>query len=149
MLKMPETRMEKLPQLSEEELEDACFRARDRAWAAVAGQFQDLAESEGLTYETLAKRIGRKRSQVHRWLNSACNMTLGSVGLLAEGMNSDIDISVAPRPQVPTNRCHPAESAAIQVKIRQLSDVKTRPVRESVSSRSMSVDFDVDQIAAS
>ena len=101
-----------LPALDEDEQEDACFRARDRAWAALAGLFQHYRETEGFNYRQLGDRIGRRRAQVQRWLSSPFNMNLQSIGLLAEGMNADLRIEVVPRVTVVgTNQCHPSEEA--------------------------------------
>lgn len=125
-------RISSLPTLTHEEIEDARFRARDRAWATIAGLFEDLSDTEDLTYEALATRIGRKKSQVHRWLDSSCNMTLQSVGLLAEGLNVDLVFLAQPRERVRSNSCHPSESAAISCKIGRSQ------VRQSVTSKQAS-----------
>lgn len=106
-----------LPALDREEIADASFRARDRAWVAIAGEFEDRSENENLTYQTLAKRIGRSKAQVHRWLDSSCNMTLRSLGLLAEGLDVNLDILVSKRGRPLTNQCHPSESAANECRI--------------------------------
>ena len=102
-----------LPALTLDEQDDAAFRARDRAWAAVVGLFDQYAVSQGLTYKSLGDRIGRKRSQVQRWLGSAFNINTASLGLLAEGLNADIIIELRPRvaKHWSDNKCHPSEEA--------------------------------------
>lgn len=105
-----------MPKLSADELSDAGFRARDRAWAALADLFDQLQEEEHLTYDELGKRIGKKKSQVHRWLASPCNVTLQSLGLLAEGMNADLYIQLVKRLQNAGNSFHECESAALRNK---------------------------------
>lgn len=102
-----------LPVLDDDAREDAEFRARDRAWSALIRVFDQHQRSEQLSYEKLGRRIGRSRSQVQRWLSSAFNMNLRSIGLLAEGLNADLVIEVRPRaPATPgANYCHPAEAA--------------------------------------
>lgn len=100
--------------LTEDQIADARFRAKDRAWAAVAGLFDCKSEQDGLTYQTLADRVGRKKSQVHRWIDCSGNMTLESLGLLAEGLDADLTISLEPFVHAATgsNHCHPATMAA-------------------------------------
>jgi hypothetical protein len=104
-----------LPALSELELEDASFRAQDRGWAAVVDLYQRREEAEGITYQSLATRVGRKRQQIQRWLTSAFNMNMRSLGLLAEGLNSDVVITLIPRgPEaLGRNYIHPSERARI------------------------------------
>jgi hypothetical protein len=102
-----------LPALEEDELDDAEFRAKDRAWAALVNVYEERKEADGLNYQVLGDRIGRSRKQVQRWLSSSMNMTLRSIGLLAEGMDADLDIKVSKRlPCDPrTNYVHPSEAA--------------------------------------
>ncbi|WP_169794985.1 helix-turn-helix domain-containing protein [Novosphingobium barchaimii] len=105
------------PPLSPEDLDDACFRARDRAWAAVYGEFLDREEAEGLTYAALGERINKPRSQIHRWMSGPSNLSIASLGLLAEGMNADLEISLLPRsiPDAGRNHAHPLEDAVATV----------------------------------
>ena len=102
-----------LPALDEDELEDAEFRAKDRAWAALIEVYEDRKSSDGLNYKLLGDRIGRSRKQVQRWLSSSVNMTLGSIGLLAEGMDADLDIRIYKRvhEHAQVNFAHPSEVA--------------------------------------
>jgi len=108
------------PSLNSDELEDAKFRARDRAWSAVVTEFLSREEREGLTYKRLGDRIGKSRSQVQRWLSSAFNMNIGSLGLLAEGLNSELEINLVPRCREGQrhNFCHPIESAHALIEAR-------------------------------
>lgn len=103
--------------LCDEMLDDAAFAARDEAWAAMVELFDDLAERDEISYKTLAERINRSRSQVHRWLNSSSNVTLKSLGLIATGMNADVQIKLCPvtQPEYGQNECHPADSAAASI----------------------------------
>lgn len=86
-----------LPQLDDDERDDAAFRARDRAWAALVNLFDEYSRSQGLTYEALGKRVKRSKSQVQRWLSSPFGMNIKSLGLLAEGLDADLIIEVTPR----------------------------------------------------
>lgn len=108
-----ETICQGLPALTEDEIDDALFRGRDRAWVAVAGLFDHKCESQKLTYQALGDRINRKKSQVHYWLSGAGNMTLKTMGLLAEGMDADLEIKLVPRcvEDFSHNYCHPVVSA--------------------------------------
>lgn len=104
-----------LPILDEEEREDAEFRAKDRAWAALIDVFEDRKQLDGLNYQVLGDRIGRSRKQVQRWLASSVNMTLSSVGLLAEGMDADLFIDIRKRQAGPLlpNHVHPSEAVSV------------------------------------
>lgn len=107
-----------LPQLSEEQVDDAEFQGKDLGWAEVVRIFETRRAEEKVTLESLGGRIGKPRSQVHRWISSPLNMTMRALGLLAEGLDADLVISLEPR-QVPLggqNHCHPAEAAKAWVK---------------------------------
>lgn len=102
-----------LPALSEEELNDAAFRAQDLGWAVLLDAFTHRQENEGLTYKALGDRIGRSKQQVQRWLSSPFGMSTRTLGLLAEGLDMDLDIVLEPRlePDARSNYMHPAERA--------------------------------------
>lgn len=106
--------------LTEDEIDEACFDAKDKAWVAVVDLFDQKREVESITYQSLADRIGRKKTQVHRWVDSSSNMTLQSLGLIAAGMDATVSIKLTPRKFDPAlrNYCHPAESAAEIVSLR-------------------------------
>lgn len=102
-----------LEPLSEDEIEDAEFRGKDRAWSSLVKLFEERRAGEGLTYEQLGARIGKPKTQVHRWISSPFKMTLRACGLLAEGLDADLEINVVPRGL--ENRCinhlHPSDAA--------------------------------------
>lgn len=102
-----------LPPLTDEERDDAAFRGKDRAWSAVAELFDHYRRTECLTYSALGQRISKSRSQVQRWISSPFGMNISSLGLLAEGLNADLDIRLTPRVPVcwSTNHHHPREAA--------------------------------------
>jgi hypothetical protein len=108
----------KLPALSREEQDDAAFRAQDLAWAAVVDAFIQRQENEELTYKGLGDRIERSKSQVQRWLSSAYGMNIRSLGLLAEGLNSDLVIELHPRTDaaVGRNHLHPFQQARSELR---------------------------------
>lgn len=99
-----------LPDLTEDEIDDAEFRGRDAAWAALVRALEIRREKGDVSYEALGERIGRSRSQVQRWLAEPANMTIMSLSLLAEALDSDLIISVEPRMPVAVcvNYCHPS-----------------------------------------
>lgn len=111
MLEMP--KIANLPRLTQEESDDARFRIQDRFWALLGDLFDEKSETEQLTYAEVGRRIGRSRSQVHRWFSSAHNMNLASAGLLAEGLDVDVVIKLEPRATIsePANHIHPCEDA--------------------------------------
>lgn len=111
------SRIRGLTVLDPEMLCDASFAAKDAAWVAVAELFDEKAERGEITYKALADRICRSKSQVHKWLNSSSNVTLKSLGLLAAGLNADVEIKLTPHVETSwkANRCHPAEAAAATV----------------------------------
>lgn len=102
-----------LPVLSEEQRDDAAFRAKDLGWAAVVRLFDHYADTQKLSYQKLGERIKRSRSHVQRWLASPFNLSLSSLGLLAEGLDADLVISLKPRrsPASGINICHPSQDA--------------------------------------
>lgn len=107
-------RIADLPPLTEEQVDDALFRIKDRLWALLGDYFDKHAETEQLSYADLARRIGRPRSQVQRWLASSHNMTVGSAGLLAEGLNADLEMLLRSKSygRARGNYAHPCEDAS-------------------------------------
>lgn len=118
-----------LPPLDEDDRDDACFRAQDRAWSTLARLFDHYSREEGLTYEALGKRIKRSKSQVQRWLSSSFNMNLKSLGLLAEGLDADLVIEVHARvgTNERSNYCHPQEAAQTLLAQREFAMAATNP----------------------
>lgn len=107
-----------LPPLSEEQVDDAEFQGKDLGWSEVVRVFESRRAGERITLESLGARISKPRSQVHRWISSPLNMTMRALGLLAEGLDADLVISLQPRQVSPAgnNYCHPAEAAKAWVK---------------------------------
>lgn len=102
-----------LPALTEDELNDAAFRAQDLGWAVLLAAFTKRQEAEGLTYKALGERIGRSKQQVQRWLSSPFGMSTRTLGLLAEGLDMDLGIVLEPRTEQDprSNYMHPSERA--------------------------------------
>lgn len=97
--------------LTEDQRDIAAARARDRLWRAVRLYFDDQHADHGLSFAELGRRIGRTRSQVQRWLSSPASMTPASAGLICEGLDAELKISVQPRAKVRdgSNHVHPGE----------------------------------------
>lgn len=133
-----------LPVLSEAERDDAVFRARDLGWAALVRLFEQHVDQEKLSYQKLGDRIKRSRSHVQRWLSSPFNLSIGSLGLLAEGLNADLRITLEPRTMDAfKNYCHPSEAAKgvivartvpVQVKTQQVSSFAPPLIRTSADA---------------
>lgn len=104
-----------LPVLNVEERDDAAFRAKDLAWSALARIFDHYAETQKLTYEKVGQRIKRSKSHIQRWFASPFNMSLKSLGLLAEALNADLMISLIPRDQLKggNNQFHPLHAEGL------------------------------------
>jgi hypothetical protein len=102
-----------LGQLDEDELDDADFRPKDRAWSALVCLFEERKARENLTLEQLGNRIGKSRAEVHRWISSPYKLSFRGFGLLAEGLDADIEINLQPRCTVTrcANVAHPSEMA--------------------------------------
>lgn len=102
-----------LPPLTADERDDAAFRAKDLGWAALVRVYDEVSATQPMSYQKLGARIRRSRSHVQRWLSSPFNLSLSSLGLLAEGLNADLMISLRPRTGagILTNFCHPSEAA--------------------------------------
>lgn len=106
-----------LPVLTEDERDDAAFRAKDRAWASLVELYDQRKAEDGLNYQVLGNRIGKPRAQVQRWFCSPHNMNMSSVGLLVEGMDADLHITVTPRQKVRegANYAHPSVRASAMI----------------------------------
>lgn len=129
-----------LPALSLGERDDAAFRAKDLAWSALARVFDHYAETQKLTYEKVGERIKRSKSHIQRWFASPFNMSLKSLGLLAEALNADLMISLIPRAQSARgkNYFHPLEAVRFPQAVQAwstASDDRDRPaVKVSTAS---------------
>jgi hypothetical protein len=120
-----------LPPLTLEERDDASFRARDLGWSVLVDLFERYSQTESLSYQRLGDRIKRSRSHVQRWLSSPFNLSLGSLGLLAEGLNADLVIRLEPRSarSARSNYCHPSDAASGTVVSRGVSLPSTTSTR--------------------
>ena len=141
-----ETVCQNMPILTEDEIDDALFRGRDRAWAAAAGMFDHKRETQKLTYQGLANRIDRRKSQVHYWFSGARNMTLKTLGLLAEGMDTDLEIRLVPRmmPIGNENYCHPSTMAASMIVMKTIPDQVFGDLANPLKSSFMNFSVDVE-----
>jgi hypothetical protein len=132
------TKIADLPVLTQDERDDASMRAKDLGWAALVRLFEEHVVTEKLSYQTLGNRIKRSRSHVQRWLGSPFNLSLGSLGLIAEGLNADLMITLRPRTaaQRGRNYCHPSEAAAGILIARNVPPVATTTSTTFSSSES-------------
>ncbi|MCJ2067987.1 helix-turn-helix domain-containing protein [Methylobacterium sp. J-030] len=62
-------------------------RLRSRLYDLVIGEFEQ-ARIDGLTQAKLARRLGKKPEQIHKWLSSPGNWTLNTVSNLLLGISS-------------------------------------------------------------
>lgn len=127
----------RFPALNLNELDDAEFRAKDRAWSSLVSFYEEAKEADpALSYESIGRRIKRSRKQVQRWLNSPFNMTLKSFGLLAEGLNADFSIRLIPREEVVgVNYCHPSEDARIALQPLEVPSTASGAATSDIMSR--------------
>jgi hypothetical protein len=130
-----------LPALNEEERDDAAFRAKDLAWAALAQIFDFYAETQKLTYEKVGQRIKRSKSHIQRWFASPFNMSLKSLGLLAEALNADLIITLIPRAQPARgqNHFHPLHAVGLP-NVAQAWSTPTHDSDHSLVGRSVAPD---------
>jgi len=123
-----------LGELSEHDVDISVGAARDALWAALADLFDKYREEQGLTYADVARRIHRSRSQVQRWLAAPSNMTLVSAGLIAEGLNADLQIQACPRVDMPhKNYVHPCEEAKAYVHVGKSWNLIHHPIEGNES----------------
>jgi hypothetical protein len=116
MIKKDLPDLKALPKLTEDEIDDAMFRIRDRIWAELADLYLRYNEESGLSYADVGRRIRRSRSQVQRWLGAPINMTLSSAGLLAEALAAEPDFKLRLKAgSHGANRAHPCEEARAQL----------------------------------
>lgn len=83
--------------LPEEDLEDAEFRGKDLAWSQLVKFFNLKKERDGFTQRELAAKVGITEARVSQMLKAPFNMTLQTLGVLAEGMDLDLNIVLKER----------------------------------------------------
>lgn len=95
------------------EAEKAYFRARfrERAFSALLEKFYESEKDTGLLRATIAKRLGKHRSQVTRWLTEPSNLTLDALSDLLLALGSEPTIEVRNIGEEPIgNYYHPAST---------------------------------------
>jgi hypothetical protein len=69
-------------------------RFRNEMHQAVLKTFIDLVDNHGFTQSRLAKKLGKKPSQVSRWLAAPGNWTIDSISDFLLAMNSEPESSI-------------------------------------------------------
>ena len=137
------TKMAKRGRIREEVLAEYWFAVRHKAFEEMLRAYRDAHDTQGLTQDHIAARLGRDKGFISRCLRGKENITLRTMSNIARAMDCRLDVAVSELSAAASASVHYVASAPIEKQFQYVAPSTSSPIlvnaeRQARTNRSMS-----------